>query len=114
MPDLETDPAALDRAIERKAEFALRGEPDRIEGVALAAQVFQHFEEILPDEMLQHEAVVQRGAPAHRLAVERLAPEPRDQRAQQELLREDMRASGGISNDRNSTRPSRPVGPSGE
>ena len=36
--------------------------------------------------MLQHEAVMQRRAPAHHRPVERLAPEPGDQRAQQQLL----------------------------
>ena len=36
--------------------------------------------------MFEHEAVVQRGAPAHRRAVERRSPEPGDQRAQQQLL----------------------------
>ena len=40
----------------------------------------------LPDEMRQHEAVVQRRAPAHQPALLRLAPEPGDQRAEQQLL----------------------------
>ena len=38
--------------------------------------------------MRQHEAVVQRRAPAHETAVLRLAPEPGDERAQQQLLGE--------------------------
>ncbi len=38
--------------------------------------------------MRQHELVVQRRAPAHQRAVERLAPEPGDERAHQQLLRE--------------------------
>ena len=38
--------------------------------------------------MLEHEAIVQRGAPAHRLAVERRAPERGDERAQEQLLRQ--------------------------
>ena len=47
-----------------------------------------HVEEIGPDEMLEHEAVVQRRAPTHQPAVLRHAPEPRHQRAQQQLLGE--------------------------
>jgi hypothetical protein len=38
--------------------------------------------------MRQHEAVVQIGAPAHRLALLRLAPEPGHQRPEQQLLGE--------------------------
>ena len=45
--------------------------------------------------MRQHEAVVQIVAPAHRRAFLRLAPEPRDQRAQQQLLRKAHARVGG-------------------
>ena len=38
--------------------------------------------------MRQHETVVQIGAPAHRRALLRFAPEPGDQRAQEQLLGE--------------------------
>ena len=44
-------------------------------------------EEVLPDEMRQHEAVVQRRPPADAVAELRIAPEPGDQRAQEQLLR---------------------------
>ena len=88
MPQLELDAAVGDRAVEREAEFALRVEPHRIERIAGVAQIAEHAEEILPDEMPEHEAVVQRGAPAHQRAMLRLAPEPGDQRAQQKLLRQ--------------------------
>ena len=48
-----------------------------------------HVVEVLPDEVRQHEAVVQLGAPARQARRPvRLAPEARDQRAQQQLLRE--------------------------
>ena len=40
-------------------------EPHRIEWIAGVAQIAEHALEILPDEMPEHEAVVQRGAPAH-------------------------------------------------
>ena len=46
----------------------------------------EHVAEILPDEMRQHEAVVQLGAPAHALAVQRRGPVARDQRPHQQLL----------------------------
>ena len=44
--------------------------------------------EIRPKIMGQHEAVVQRRSPAHELLAIWLFPEHRDQRAQQQLLRE--------------------------
>src|SRR6202008_1571968 len=79
---------ALHRTAERKAELALRLEPSRIESITGAGKVIQDFEEIRPDEVLEHEAIVQGGAPAHRLAVERRAPKGGDERAQQQLLRQ--------------------------
>ncbi len=49
---LEPHAAVVDRAVEREAELALRLEPGRIEAVAGAAEIVEHVEEILPDEML--------------------------------------------------------------
>jgi hypothetical protein len=86
--ELEPDAAAGHRAVIRKTEFALRFVPDRIEAVASVAQIREHAEEVLPDEMAEHEAVMQRGAPAHQRATLRLAPEPGDECAQQQLLRQ--------------------------
>ncbi len=83
LPDLHLDAAMRDLAVIGEAEFALRVEPERLHGEAGAAQVFEHVEEIGPDEMLEHETVVQRRAPAHQPAALRHAPEPGDQRAQQ-------------------------------
>ena len=54
--------------------------------IAGPRQIGEHALEILPDEMRQHEAVMQRRAPAHQAALLRLAPEPGDQRAEQQLL----------------------------
>src|SRR5258705_5584827 len=62
---LELDPAAGDRAVVRKTEFALRLVPHRIEAVADVSQIGEYAQEILPHEVSEHEAVVQRGAPAH-------------------------------------------------
>ena len=79
--------AAVDRAIKRKTELALRLEPGRIAMIARAFEVFEHIEQIAPDEMPKHEAIMQRRAPAHQRAMLRRAPEPRNQRAQKKLLR---------------------------
>ena len=40
-----------DLAEERKAELALRLEPDRVEGVAGAREIGEHVAEILPDQL---------------------------------------------------------------
>jgi hypothetical protein len=53
-----------------------------------SAEIAQDVEEILPDEMRQHEAVMQHRAPAGQLAADRRLPEPRDDRADQHLLGE--------------------------
>ena len=52
----------------------------------MLAKVVEHVEEILPDVVRQHEAVVQRRAPAHEAAVERALPQPGDEGAHQQLL----------------------------
>src|SRR5262245_16353176 len=59
VPHLELYAAVLDDAVARETELACCVEPHRIEIVTEAPQVIEHFEEILPDEMLEHEAVVQ-------------------------------------------------------
>jgi hypothetical protein len=69
-----------------EAELTLGLEPCRVEIVTGLAQVGQDVEEILPHSMGQHEAVMQRGAPAHELAIHRLTPEHGGQGADQQLL----------------------------
>src|SRR5262249_6644542 len=86
LPQFERYPAVLDRTEIGKAEFALGLEPYRIERVAGAPQIAKHVQKVLPDEMPEHEAVVQRRSPADQRAAQRLAPEPGDQRPQQKLL----------------------------
>ena len=88
LPQFEPHARVLHAAAEREAELSLRLEPGRIEGVACALKIVQDLEEIAPDEMFEHVAVVQSRSPAHRLAVERRAPEPGNERAQQQLLGE--------------------------
>ena len=86
MRDLQLHPAGGDRAVDGEAELALRLEPIGREIVARVAQVAQHVEEVCPDEMAQHESIVQRGAPADEPALQRFAPEPGRERAYQQLL----------------------------
>ena len=56
--------------------------------IAGVAQFVEHVVEILRDEVRQHEAIVQRGAPADQRLRVGLLPEPGDQRPQQQLLRQ--------------------------
>src|SRR5947209_3020911 len=70
-----------------KAKLQLRRVPLRRKIIARLLEFAEHAQKIFPEEMRQHEAVVQRGAPAHELAVLRLAPEFCDQRPDQKLLR---------------------------
>ena len=90
----------LHRAVERKAELPMRPEPGRIEREAVRLQIAQHVEEIVPDEVRQHEPVVQRRAPAHE-PVRRTA-RPRSARCSARIsscCAKLISACGGISND---------------
>ncbi len=49
-------------------------------------EIGEDAKEILPDEMRQHEPVVQRGAPARQRPIQRIAPQPGENRPDQELL----------------------------
>src|SRR5260370_42612428 len=73
-------------AAERETELSLRFEPRRIECVAGLLEIVQDLEEIVPYEMFEHVAGVQRRTPTHGRTVEWLSPEPRDSRAQPPLL----------------------------
>ena len=66
----------------------MRREPVALEREAVAPQLVEHVVEVVPDEVRQHEAIVQLGAPARQRRRVRLAPEARDQRPQQQLLRQ--------------------------
>ena len=88
LAQLKLHSGIFDGAIERKTKLAERFEPSALERVAGAVEVGEYVEKILPYEVRQHKAVVQRSAPARELAMLRLSPEPGDQRAQQELLRQ--------------------------
>ncbi len=88
LPELQLDALVFDLAAEREAELRLRLVPFGPEHEAMVREVAEHVEEILPEEMRQHEAVVQCGAPAHEIALQRRLPEARDQCPEQHLLRE--------------------------
>ena len=81
--NFKIDAAALDAAAQRKAEFALRLEPEGIDGVSRAGEIGEHPEKVFPGKMRQHETVVQIGAPTHGRPLLRFAPEPGEQRAHQ-------------------------------
>ena len=83
LTQLELDALVIDLTAEREAEFALRLVPFGAEGEAVRPQVRQHFEEILPDEMRQHEPVVQRRSPARQRPVQRIAPKAGEDGADQ-------------------------------
>ena len=86
MAQLKGDVAILHSAVDREAERPLRLVPLQVEGIAGARQVADHLGKVAPDEMRQHEPVVQRRAPAHQPPALRLAPEPGHQGADQQLL----------------------------
>ena len=88
LPQFEAYARMLDNTADRKTELALRLEPGLVEIVTGVFKIVQDLKEVVPDEVLEHVAVVQGRAPAHRLAVQRCAPEGSDQRAQQQLLGE--------------------------
>src|SRR6516225_2712728 len=88
LAQLQRDASTLDGAVDWETELPLRLEPDRIEGVTGASEIIQYVQEIFPNEMLEHEAVVKRSAPTRRLAIEWHSPEPGNERAQQQLLRQ--------------------------
>src|SRR6478672_9245840 len=88
LPQFERDAAMMDAAESRKTKLELGRIPFRREFVAGLPELIEHAEEIFPEEMRQHEAIVQRRTPADELALLRFAPELCDQRADQELLRQ--------------------------
>src|SRR5271166_866043 len=73
-------------AAERKTKFGLRFVPVGAEGVAMRSQIGEHVEDIFPDEVRQHESVVQRRAPARQRPVERVTPQAGEDCADEQLL----------------------------
>src|SRR5208337_3627791 len=88
LPQLDLDAVIGHAAVNRKAELEMRREPLELDRETRLAQLRDRVLEILPDEFGQHEAVMKLRAPGNQPALEGLFPEPRDQRAQKQLLRE--------------------------
>src|ERR1700722_9103516 len=88
LAQFELDAFVLNLTAEREAELGLRFVPVGAEGVAVRLEIGEDAEEILPHEMRQHESVVQRRAPARQRAVQRITPQPGENRADQKLLSE--------------------------
>src|SRR3984893_2255491 len=80
------DAAVGDCAIRRKTKLALGMKPLRVEVIASAAESLQNVEKVPPNEVFQHESVVQRRTPTYRRTPPRLAPEPPQPRAQQHVV----------------------------
>src|SRR5207302_8277941 len=68
LAQLERYSLPLHRTPDREAELEVGQEPARIERHARARQLVDDALEVRPDEMRQHEAVVQRRAPTHQRA----------------------------------------------
>src|SRR5262249_11758799 len=86
LAQLEGYALVRDRSPARKAELKVRQEPPPIELQPSAHQLGDDALEIPPDEVWQHESVVQRRAPAHERGAIRSLPEPRHQGTDEQLL----------------------------
>src|SRR6476659_8975368 len=69
LPQFERDAAMMDATEGRKSKLELGRIPFRREFVAGLPELIEHAEEIFPEKMRQHEAIVQRRAAAHELAL---------------------------------------------
>ena len=96
-----------------KAELEMRREPGGIEAVAGLAELVQHVGEILRDVSAAAGSRRGCGCPSAPGAARTGSARTPRRRAHQQHAGPAMRACGGISNARNSTRPSRPVAVSG-
>ena len=85
--DLHT--AGLEIAEPGEAELEVRCEPVELKVVAGRAQIVEHIAQVLAQDRRQHEAVVQRRAPARQPGGhQRITPESGNQRADQQLLQQ--------------------------
>src|SRR5256885_1476753 len=64
LPQLDFDPGGGELAVPGEAELEMRREPFLAQREARRALLFEYVGEILLDEIREHEAVVQLGAPA--------------------------------------------------
>src|SRR5215212_3606429 len=105
MAQLQPHAVMLDCAMQREAKLALPCEPRPIEAIAGAFEIGQDTQEILPHEMRQHKAVVQRGAPTHAAPSCGWRPNHAISARTSNCCARLMSASGAISKARNSTSP---------
>ena len=77
--EFEVDAVVGDFALERKAEFEVRREPFRLEGITAPFEIVEDVVQVLGAEMGQEETVVQLRSPRHGPALVGLFPEPRHQ-----------------------------------
>ena len=87
--EFEGEAAVGDVAVDRETELEVRVEPLRFEVEAGLVELINDAGEILPDEVREHETIVQAGAPADKARRQvGLFPKTGDEGAQEELLRE--------------------------
>ncbi len=85
---LQSDTVVVDLTDPREAELEVRHKPSVVERKAVSLTVGDHILKVLPDEVGQHEPVVECGPPVDQRRLVRCLPEPHHERAQQELLRQ--------------------------
>ncbi len=85
---LNGDSVVLDCAEHGEPEGPLGFEPGRIESVAGRLQIPQDVQEVSPQEVRQHEPVVQRRSPSDETSALGGAPEPADEGPDEQLLRQ--------------------------
>ena len=86
LAEFDLDAAVFDGAVEGETELEMRSEPFAFRVDSRLCQIVKHVIEILLDEMRQHEAVVDFGAPADEAVLIGLLPELGDQGAEEEVL----------------------------
>ena len=88
LTQFETHIRVSGRAMARETKLDERREPTEVERVTGALQITNYIPHVGRDKMRQHELIVQARAPTNELACVGRFPEARDQRAQQQHLRE--------------------------
>src|SRR5262245_7647708 len=88
LSQLQADASLRDRAVKRKPELGMRPEPLGMQRVSCAPQIAHNDVKVLNDEMRQHQPSVKLGPPAHQRPDVWLLPEPGDEAAQKQLLRQ--------------------------
>ena len=88
LSQFDIDALSGDLTDHRKSEFEVRGKPLTFKRISGRPHLVEHLVEVRRHEMGQHEAIVNGGSPSHETLTIGCSPEPRNQRPQQQLLRE--------------------------